>query len=363
MYSEKNAEKLLIDLVSIPSPSGAERRVAEFAVNAMTNLGFDSKIDEVGNAIGARGPINAPVVVLLGHIDTVSSLLPVSIRDGKVFGRGAVDAKGPFAAFISAVAAIDTPNIRYVVIGAVGEETSHSIGARFVRDKYTPQAVIIGEPSGYDGLTIGYKGRVAGTYTSFCDASHSASEIENASELAVQFWEELSRIVRSFANEHGKSIFWEPQCSCEAIEGTQQFARMNFSLRIPPEFPTDELLQKIQPLADRGEISFSEITSAILFSRSSPPAVAMTRALRELAIAPRVKVKTGTCDMNIVGQKWDAPMIAYGPGDSSLDHTAQEHIVISEYLTAVTVLTRALKHLEYSLLNRSSAETSLQNMR
>jgi LysW-gamma-L-lysine carboxypeptidase len=34
--------------------------------------------------------------------------------------------------------------------------------------------------------------------------------------------------------------------------------------------------------------------------------------------------------------------VAYGPGDSSLDHTPEEHIVIAEYEQAIQVLEQAL---------------------
>ena len=47
--------------------------------------------------------------------------------------------------------------------------------------------------------------------------------------------------------------------------------------------------------------------------------------------------------MNIVGRIWNCPIVAYGPGDSSLDHTPNEHIDLNEYLRAVRVLTRALE--------------------
>ena len=51
--------------------------------------------------------------------------------------------------------------------------------------------------------------------------------------------------------------------------------------------------------------------------------------------------------MNIVGPAGGTPIIAYGPGDSSLDHTPEEHIEIEEFLRAVDVLARALEILVY----------------
>lgn len=46
--------------------------------------------------------------------------------------------------------------------------------------------------------------------------------------------------------------------------------------------------------------------------------------------------------MNIVGPAWGCPIVAYGPGDSRLDHTPQEHVVLEEYLGAIGVLQRVL---------------------
>jgi hypothetical protein len=43
--------------------------------------------------------------------------------------------------------------------------------------------------------------------------------------------------------------------------------------------------------------------------------------------------KTGTGDMNILGKAMNLPIVTYGPGDSHLDHTLDEHIEIKEYLT------------------------------
>ena len=49
--------------------------------------------------------------------------------------------------------------------------------------------------------------------------------------------------------------------------------------------------------------------------------------------------------MNIVGPHWNCPILAYGPGDSSLDHTPDEHIDLDEYLRAIDVLTAVLERL------------------
>jgi LysW-gamma-L-lysine carboxypeptidase len=43
-------------------------------------------------------------------------------------------------------------------------------------------------------------------------------------------------------------------------------------------------------------------------------------------------------DMNVVGPAWGGPVVAYGPGNSSLDHTPDEHIDIEGFRQGVEVL-------------------------
>ncbi|MGH2508800.1 MAG: [LysW]-lysine hydrolase, partial [Ktedonobacteraceae bacterium] len=80
-------------------------------------------------------------------------------------------------------------------------------------------------------------------------------------------------------------------------------------------------------------------------SRTSDLARTVVATLLEDRIQPIFKLKTGTSDMNVVGPVWGENIVAYGPGDSRLDHTPQEHIVIEEYLHAIDVLERVLHQL------------------
>ena len=48
--------------------------------------------------------------------------------------------------------------------------------------------------------------------------------------------------------------------------------------------------------------------------------------------------------MNLVGS-WDCPILAYGPGDSSLDHTPNEHLSLDEYDKSINVLTKVFTKL------------------
>ncbi|UCG88391.1 MAG: M20/M25/M40 family metallo-hydrolase, partial [Gemmatimonadota bacterium] len=79
--------------------------------------------------------------------------------------------------------------------------------------------------------------------------------------------------------------------------------------------------------------------------KNTPLVRALLRAVRAEGGQPRFKLKTGTSDMNVVGPAWGCPIVAYGPGDASLDHTPNEHVEIEEFLRGVDVLAQALQAL------------------
>ncbi len=101
---------LLRRMIEIRSHSGEEASLARFLCEEMSDRGFETHIDEAGNAVGVRGDERSgPTIVLLGHMDTVPGLVPVRIEGDLLYGRGAVDAKGPLAAFVAASFEVQGP--------------------------------------------------------------------------------------------------------------------------------------------------------------------------------------------------------------------------------------------------------------
>ncbi len=85
-----------------------------------------------------------PLIVLLGHMDTVGGVVPVRQEGTLLYGRGAVDAKGPLATFVAAASSPRDARLslteRVVVIGAVEEEAATSKGARHAMHCYQPDS-------------------------------------------------------------------------------------------------------------------------------------------------------------------------------------------------------------------------------
>jgi [amino group carrier protein]-lysine/ornithine hydrolase len=342
----------LEELLSIPSPSGEEAAVAAHLVKAMARLGFQSHVDRAGNAVGAIGdPGAGRTIVLLGHMDTVPGTVPVRRQGDLLYGRGAVDAKGPLAAFVLAAARVrpQLENSQIVVIGAV-EEESHGRGARHLAATMAaPDYAIIGEPSDWQGVTLGYKGMLSFRYELLQPGGHSAGEFPGPAEKAVALWNRL--VARASAHNDGQSARF--QTLDPALrefrtfgDGLTDGVEMHIGLRLPQGVDAGRLEQEIRGWCNGARLTFYPSDPPFLAEKNTPLVRAMLRAIRAQGGRPRFKVKTGTADMNIVGPAWGCPIVAYGPGDSSLDHSPDEHIDVNEYLQAIDVLATALQTLD-----------------
>ena len=349
-----NEVSFLEGLVGIPSPSGEEDAVAEYLIVQMKALGFKARRDEVGNVIGIVGDPGAErQVVLLGHMDTVPGSIPVRRYRNRVFGRGAVDAKGPLAAFVIAAARV-APHLngaQAVVIGAVVEEEAQGKGAHHLaRTMKPPYCAIVGEPSGWQGITLGYKGMLNVDYRIVQPTVHSASEETGPAEKAVAFWNR----VMTYAETWNRGRFGHFDTLDPALrdfrtfsDGLDDSAEMNIVLRLPPGTDIAGLKRRLRAWCNGSgaRLSFRGQDPAFRSEKNTPPVRALLRAIRARGGRPRFKLKTGTSDMNVVGPAWNCPIVAYGPGDSSLDHTPDEHIEIDEFRRGIDVLTRALESL------------------
>ena len=397
--SRTEAESLLARLVEIPSFSGDELEASNYLVAAMRSLGYDRyEVDTAGNAVGELGAKDAArTVVLLGHIDTVYGDIPVRVEkqvDGPVlFGRGSVDAKGPLATFVTAAARLGSDwanrnDIRIVVVGAVEEEAATSKGARFIRDRFngsdepTPDFCVIGEPSGTTRVTLFYKGRILLEMNAAQPMMHSAGPNPGVATTAVDLWNWICaygdcfnrdkvktfdqllpslRELRTWTDEAMRDCVWTKigirlplgfQAD-DFLTGLWQWVRERLETPAPAPSPpfvegTDGAAQAYRFGNDALEMGFSVhgYEPAWRSSRNSPLVRGFLAAIREHSDErPRFVSKSGTSDMNVVGPAWQCPIAAYGPGDSNLDHTPNEHISLDDYWRAVLILEAALRRL------------------
>lgn len=327
-----DARTLLHDLVSIESVSGNEAECAERLAGFFDSHDRTVWVDEVGNV---RVP-GDDEVLLTSHIDTVPGDIPVRIEDGMLWGRGSVDAKGSLAAM--AVAAVET-GVSYV--GVVGEE-SGSRGARYlIEDREPPEVVVNGEPSGWDAVTLGYRGHLPGTYVMTSESGHSSRPDNNAIEDAIDWW---NRVTSEFDVDEWTAVF--EQVTAKPVrfaggssdDGLSVEASLDVELRVPPSLSVDEVREVADGELNVGTVRWGESIPPVMMSQRSTIARLFRVAVRNEGGDPRLLRKTGTSDMNIFAAEWDVPMVTYGPGDSSLDHTPEERLDLDEYDRSIQIL-------------------------
>jgi len=363
MLIRSAATELLRQLVTLSSPSGLETEAAAYLIDWLAAFGFKAYVDEVGNAVGQRGD-GARHILLLGHIDTFPGTLPVRQEGNWLTGRGTVDAKGALAAFaVAATMAELAPDWRITVVGAVQEESATSLGARHILKHWpAPDYCVIGEPSSWQRITLGYKGRLLADLHWVAPFVHSAGQARLPAEQAVDLWNHIVAHCDAF-NDGRTAAFERLEPSLRHIatrdQGAYAAVDMSLAFRLPLDLAPETLGQRLQAICSQAGVcqtpdddasglalTISGAEVAFRANKNTPLVRAFLAAIRQQGGQARFVLKSGTSDMNVVGPAWQIPIVAYGPGDSALDHTPYERINLDEYWQAILVLQSVLNILQ-----------------
>jgi [amino group carrier protein]-lysine/ornithine hydrolase len=355
--SEQIAVRFLTNLLGIYSPSGKEEDAANFLVEEMKEMGFEVGTDQIGNVIGVVGE-GEPVILLCGHMDTVAGHLPLRIEEGKIYARGAVDAKGPLAAMIMAAseAGKDTTFKGKILIASVVEEEATSRGVRYlITQGIKADYAIFGEPSGIENITIGYKGQIQLKIICKTETGHSSTPwmYDNALEKAYELWGQIKNASNYPSLDPSASPYNAvTACLVKVIGGKVMSVvpfevEMNLDVRVPIQFSTAQVYQQIAKIIEKYhaanpkvivKVSVQDTVEPFEVNKASPLVHVLSSSVRKVLNKPATLLhKTGTGDMNILGKAMNLPIVTYGPGDSHLDHTLDEHIDVNEYLNAIQV--------------------------
>ena len=303
--------------------------------------------------------------MLLGHIDTVPGDIPVRIEHDLLFGRGSVDAKGPLATFVAGAArfgsaAAKATGLHVVVVGAVEEEAATSKGARFIASRFNgthgpmPTACIIGEPSHWNRVTLGYKGRLLMDFTADQPMAHTAGPDASIASVVVDCWNRVTDYAARF-NQGKDKVFDQLSPSLRRFitstnDEMHDTVDGQFAWRLPVGFDAEAFTAQLRTMASSlsanttFKLNFRGYEKAWRGDRNNALVRSFLAGVRSVDGTEKLGfvLKTGTSDMNVVGPVWQCPIVAYGPGDSALDHTPNEHLSIDEYWKAVQVIEQTL---------------------
>ncbi|CAI9830893.1 N-acetyl-ornithine/N-acetyl-lysine deacetylase [Nitrosopumilaceae archaeon] len=346
--------------LGIYTPSLSEAPLAEYLGSLCRDIGFSNvRTDGVGNLIAEKGS-GSPRILLCGHMDVVPGKVRVRREGDMLYGRGASDAKAPLLAMLFAAATAEEGGGSVVFVGAVDEEGSATGVKNLVKGEKTDYAVF-GEPSGTGRVTIAYKGRLAinlrvrtggGAHASAPWLSGNAIEESVAIAAAIKGRLEAGQESRSKGMMRTATMTGvRGGTSHNVIPGE---CETTFDIRIPVGGSCKETEQEVSEIV--GSMSSGEGIEAFysILDETEPFEAPHDSALvRAFTLAvmgatgsrPALVRKTGTGDMNVLGNRWGIPVVTYGPGDPHEAHTADEKVSIREYLLGIEVLKGAIRHI------------------
>jgi len=356
----KEPKELLKRMLEVYSPSGKEEEMASFLRGELTELGFKNvRLDEVGNVFGEVGS-GSPTVLLCGHMDTVPGRLPVKVEEGRIYGRGAVDAKASLAAMVvSASRLVGLGDRGRVLVAGVVDEEGEGKGVRhMLRERLDVDYAVFGEPSGVKNVTLGYRGRLWVKIICETEPGHAGAPdlFENAIERAYGLWVRVKEW--SLRRRPSRSLFYSTSVSLTRIRGGEATnvipgrCILDIDVRLPPSVNCQEVIDQLRTVLQQYEeenpkvnleMRVEDRVEPFLADRGSPLAEALEEAIEETVGGPvRFLRKTGTGDMNVFAAKMGIPVVTYGPGDSRLSHTPNEYIEIDEYQASIEVYRKAV---------------------
>jgi acetylornithine deacetylase len=331
MSAPPDVVALAAELLPIPSTTRDEGAAVEFVSRWLVARDWNVTVQEVtpgrGNIWASR---KGGGVTLSTHLDTVPPYVPPRRADGKLFGRGACDAKGIAAAMlVAADRLVQAGEERVDLLFVVGEERG-SDGARMANQlPATSQWLINGEPT-ESLLASGCKGAQRVIVRTTGREAHSAYAHLGASAITpmLQMLQELQTLPLPVDDILGPSSVNVGLISggteANIVPGACE-AEMMFRL----VGDVKEIKAVLKPWAKgRADLEFGSHIPAQRF-----------HTVPGFKTAPMAY----TSDIPLLGN-WGKPLL-FGPGSIHVAHTPDEYIEESELRASVDSYIELVKHL------------------
>ena len=317
-------------LIDIDSTTGRERAAGDWLAGVLRGRGYD--VVEQPLARGCSNivaTLDDPVIVLSTHYDCVPPFIASSVRDGRLYGRGACDAKGILATQLAAAERLRAGGERRVgLLFVVGEErgsdganlaNAHPPGSRYLINGEPTDSRLATATRGVLRVKLHARGR----------ACHSAAPENGVSaiDLLIDALIRLRTLPLPADPDMGATYY-----TVGLIEGgvapnvVSPHASAEILFRIVG--PADDVLAAIAPLASTVEIE------EVLRVR---PVKLHTVEGVESAVFPF------TTDVPLLGA-WGTPLL-FGPGSFLVAHTDEEHLALTEMAGAIETYVSLIRKL------------------
>lgn len=373
MIDFDRAVERLATLVKIPSenPPGDESEVAARTAAYCDELGLDVEMHEPepgrASVVARWRGGDGPILCYCSHIDVVPAGDPTLwtndpfggvVSEGRLFGRGAGDAKGPVAAALEAVAALrdagwSPAGTLELALVADEEAMGFKGAARLVSDGVLrPDIAIVGEPTTLR-VVRAQRGACWATITTRGVAAHgSAPErgvnaILHMAEIAAGLPETVPDSVHPLLG--GASLNVGTIRGGVKVNVVPATCVVEVDRRTIPGETRESVVASIEVAIDKARLRYPDLDAQIdvaFFAESfevaeDAPVIGHVRAASESAgVVPTVMGFRGASDARFFAAA-GCDVVVWGPGDITLAHTANEYIELEELKRGATAYAHA----------------------
>jgi acetylornithine deacetylase/succinyl-diaminopimelate desuccinylase len=368
--------------IDTQNPPGGEMAAARFLRDLLTSAGFDVAVSEYepgrANVVARLENGGGKVFAFNTHMDVVPvgggwASDPMKLReaDGRLYGRGACDCKGPLAAMVEAMRllAADRRSWSGTLLGVfVGDEEVASRGARsFVATRPRLDYAVIGEPTSNATVTA-HKGSLRPLVRVHGTAAHSGSP--HLGDNAIYRAAALVKLIEDYHHDLTRrtphplvgtaSVTVTRIAAGEADNVVPGSCEILIDRRMVPGEDSQAVKSEIADVLARAEARFGVRAEIVGYRASTgdatetPPSSPIVRASLEACRAhgrsdPGPFGFQGGCDL-VHFRAAGAEGVVIGPGALSVAHKPDEFVPIDEFVAA-------------SLIYRDIAKSMLINCR
>ncbi len=371
--------ELLQRLIAIPSPNppGDCRAVAEFCGSYLAEAGFAVTLaapdDRAWSAVASIGPEDGPSLLYHAHIDTVPlgqnarwthDPFGGEVADGRIYGLGSVDDKGPLAAMMLAGAQLAQRRAdlqgRLTIVCAGEEEVGGRLGTLWLAENgYLPASdfVVVGEQT-HNRVAIAHKGVLRAAFHVGGETAHATEPWRgrNAINGMAHLILALERYQASVLDARQHPLVGRASINVGVITGgvsanvVADACTIRVDRRMLPGEEPQAVIGELQAIAaECGEVDGSLRYSVDSFQVSNwfeaDAALPLVKAFLATAAAetgaPDVPIGylPGSDAKHLVGVA-QSGMVVFGPGTHHVAHSSDEYVEIEELETTHRILLR-----------------------
>jgi succinyl-diaminopimelate desuccinylase len=364
------------ELIRRPSVTPDDAGCQDWLAGKLAALGFhiEKTVDGGICNLWARRGTTAPLVCFAGHTDVVPTgpldrwhddPFQPTLRDGRLYGRGAADMKGSVAAFLAAVEAFvathpDHPGSIAWLITA-DEEGPAVDGTVRVVERLAARAerldyCIVGEPTCTkvfgDTIKNGRRGSLHGRLSVQGTQGHIAYPhlCRNPIHLAAPAIAEMAATVWDQGNEYFPATTWQISNihgGTGATNVVPGHVDLVFNFRFSTASTVDSLKEKVHAILDRHGLDYTlewEVGAKPFLTARGRLVDALSEAIREsTGVATELSTTGGTSDGRFIADIC-SEVVEFGPLNASI-HRIDENVGVDELEQLTAVYGRVLEKL------------------